>query len=383
MFFLRKEQPIPSPHIHDVTSSYKGTARTLLRKEPPMKTSLSINHEGYVRQLVKLAAFTFLATPAFAQTYTIADLGTLGTNSNGSYSVAYCINGSGQVAGESSAPSSQMSDPAFLYSNGQLINIGTLGGESGQPRGINTSGQIAGYSTLATGSYRAFLYTGGQMIDIGTLGADYSVAYALNDSGQVVGNSAHLGGQDHAFLYSNGQMTDLGTLGGDTSNAYGINNLGVIVGYSYNSSGDFLGFIYQNGTMTPLGTLGGSWSIAYAINDQNQIAGQAYTRGNRAAHAFRLSDGQMVDLGSLGGSSSWGLAINNSGTVVGFATTRRNDYHAFVSTNGGRMQDLNRLIPPNTGWVLGEANGINDVGQIAGSGTIRGRTHAFLLTPVQ
>ena len=135
--------------------------------------------------------------------------------------------------------------------------------------------------------------------------------------------------------------------------------------------------------MTPLGTLGGSWSIAYAINDNNQIAGQAYTRGNRAAHAFRLSDGQMVDLGSLGGSSSWGLAINNSGAVVGFATTRANEYHAFISTNGGRMQDLNRLIPRNSGWVLGQANGINDAGQIVGYGTIRGQTHAFLLTPAE
>ena len=155
----------------------------------------------------------------------------------------------------------------------------------------------------------------------------------------------------------------------------------MIVGYAYNAAGDFLGFTYQNGTMTPLGTLGGSWSIAYAINDQNQIAGQAYTRGNRAAHAFRLTDGQMVDLGSLGGSGSWGLAINNSGTVVGFATTRVNEYHAFVSTNGARMQDLNRLIPANSGWVLGQANGINDAGQIVGYGTIRGQTHAFLLTP--
>ncbi|PYL09936.1 MAG: HAF repeat-containing protein [Verrucomicrobia bacterium] len=383
--FVRKEQfamlPIFLPHLHDTASSYNGTAPTLLRKELPMRTNLSINYESYVRQLVKLAAFILLATPAFAQTYTITDLGTLG--GNGNYSVAYCINGSGQVSGASSAPSNQMSDPAFLYSNGQMINIGTLGGESALGRGINTSGQIAGYSTLATGAYHAFLYTGGQMMDIGTLGADYAVAYALNDAGQVVGNSAHLGGQDHAFLYSNGQMTDLGTLGGDTSNAYGINNLGVIAGYSYNASGNFLGFIYQNGTMTPIGTLGGSWSIAYAINDQNQIAGQAYTRGNRAAHAFRLSDGQMVDLGSLGGSSSWGLAINNSGTVVGFATTRRNEYHAFVSTNGARMQDLNKLIPRYTGWILGQANGINDAGQIAGFGTIRGQTHAFLLTPVQ
>src|SRR5215467_14106024 len=128
-----------------------------------MKTTSPINHYSYLRQLATLAALMFVATPVFAQTYTVTDLGTLGSNSLGNYSVAFCINNSGQVAGESSAPSSQMSDPAFLYSNGQLTNIGTLGGETAQPRGINTSGQIAGYSTLASGSYRAFLYTGGQM----------------------------------------------------------------------------------------------------------------------------------------------------------------------------------------------------------------------------
>jgi len=62
-----------------------------------MKTSFFINRESYVRQLVKLAAFTLLATPAFAQTYTVTDLGTFGPNSNGNYSVAFCINSSGQV----------------------------------------------------------------------------------------------------------------------------------------------------------------------------------------------------------------------------------------------------------------------------------------------
>jgi probable HAF family extracellular repeat protein len=89
----------------------------------------------------------------------------------------------------------------------------------------------------------------------------------------------------------------------------------------------------------------------------------------------------MVDLGTLGGSSSWGLAINNNGTVVGYGTTRTNVYHAFISTNGAKMQDLNRLIPQRSGWVLGQANGINDAGQITGYGTIHGQTHAFLLTP--
>jgi probable HAF family extracellular repeat protein len=89
----------------------------------------------------------------------------------------------------------------------------------------------------------------------------------------------------------------------------------------------------------------------------------------------------MVDLGSLGGSSSWALSINNSGTVVGYATTRANTYHAFISTNGGRMQDLNKMISPRSGWVLLQANGINDAGQIVGDGLFHGQSHAFLLTP--
>ena len=45
------------------------------------------------------------------------------------------------------------------------------------------------------------------------------------------------------------------------------------------------------------------------------------------------------------------------------------------------MQDLNRLIPQGSGWVLGQASGINDAGQITGYGTVHGRTHAFLLIP--
>ncbi|CAN5455406.1 hypothetical protein BH18VER2_BH18VER2_11450 [soil metagenome] len=97
-----------------------------------MKTTLLSNQLSHRRQLVTLAAaLVLLATPAFAQTYTITDLGTLGTNSRGTYSQAFCINASGQVTGTSSASSSQTSAPAFLYNNGQLLNLGTLGGAFG------------------------------------------------------------------------------------------------------------------------------------------------------------------------------------------------------------------------------------------------------------
>jgi hypothetical protein len=46
------------------------------------------------------------------------------------------------------------------------------------------------------------------------------------------------------------------------------------------------------------------------------------------------------------------------------------------------MIDLNLLIDPTTGWVLNEASGINESGQIVGWGLHNGQTRAFLITPV-
>src|SRR5262245_23051187 len=134
-----------------------------------MKINLAVTLRSAFQRYVQFAGLVVALTGAAAQTYTVTDLGTLGPNSLGNYSIAYGINASGSVTGESSSSIPNMTDPAFLYSNGQLTNIGTLGGEYGQARAINSSGQIAGYSTLANGSYRAFLYSGGQMTALGTL----------------------------------------------------------------------------------------------------------------------------------------------------------------------------------------------------------------------
>ena len=75
----------------------------------------------------------------------------------------------------------------FLYSNGSMTNLGTLGGTSGIGNAINTSGQVAGYSQNASGTYRAFLSSGSNLLDIGDLGGGSAVGYGINDLGQVVG----------------------------------------------------------------------------------------------------------------------------------------------------------------------------------------------------
>ncbi len=90
----------------------------------------------------------------------------------------------------------------------------------------------------------------------------------------------------------------------------------------------------------------------------------------------------MYDLGTLGGHSSNALDINNKGQIVGNSHILNGDSHAFLYDSANGMLDLNDFIDPDSGWVLTIAYGINDLGQIIGSGEINGQTHAFLMTPI-
>src|SRR5438309_1197975 len=77
------------------------------------------------------------------------------------------------------------------------------------------------------------LYSNGQMRDLGTLGGDRTYGSGLNNAEQVTGYSGTSGnGPDHAFLYRSGQMIDLATLGGRDSGGLSINEAGQVVGYS-------------------------------------------------------------------------------------------------------------------------------------------------------
>ncbi|MGA7754736.1 MAG: hypothetical protein WCB05_18035 [Candidatus Sulfotelmatobacter sp.] len=325
-----------------------------------------------------------LSTVSFAQTsYSITDLGTINTSG---YSVAKGVNLTGEVTGAAGSTSTDSSE-VFLYSKGTMTNLGTLGGNSGIGNGINSSGQIAGYSVNSKNTYRAFTTSGEKLIDIGDLGGGSAVAYAINDVGQVVGSAVTSDGSNHPFLYSNGAMTDLGTLGSPDGNAWwnsaqGINNAGVVTGTSYDAQGNFFGFVWSNGKMTKMGTLGGSWSQAYAINNKGQVVGLAYTKSG-LAHGFIASCATcaLKDLGTIAGSTStvWAFGINDSGVVVG-QSTFSNTYHAFVYS-GGKMKDLNAMIPAKSGWVLINAASINASGQIVGMGTHNRQEHGYLLTP--
>lgn len=171
-----------------------------------------------------------------------------------------------------------------------------------------------------------------------------SSAKAVNDKGQVTGEISHGTQFSHAFLYSDGKMTDLGTLPDFTDS----------VGNAINGSGEITG-------------------VATRADPTDKSANPALI-----VHAFMTGAGALHDLRPLGKALYMSSGINRAGQVVGGVITLRDQDRAFVY-HDGRVTVLDELIvKAGAGWKLQEADGINDGGDIVGSGFHSGALHAFL-----
>jgi uncharacterized protein (TIGR03437 family) len=302
-----------------------------------------------------------------------------------------------------------------------ITPLGTLGGADSYAFGINTAGQVVGYAANDKGAYHAFVWQNGQMRDLGTLpNFKESFAWAINDAGQIAGTSNNLGDlQPRAFRWQNGTMTDAGTFA-----PRAINRNGEMAGTLHVKRNNVDWYehacVWRNNTLTDLGTLGGDYSYAHFLDDSGRVVGIANTANEAATHAFAWSNGTMRDLGTLGGASSQAYALN-ANAAVGYSETSAGAAHAFlyaldasgavatrtdlggatngysyayavnqrgqvVGTNGhavlwqnGGMIDLNDLLPPDSGWVLTTATGINDEGKIVGNGKFYGFPQGFVL----
>ena len=90
-----------------------------------------------------------------------------------------------------------------------MIVLGTLGGSSSQATGVNNSGEVVGFASVADGYQHAFTMLDAMMIDLGTLGGGSSYAYGVNDSGEIVGYSWLADGDQSAFLYDDGDACSI------------------------------------------------------------------------------------------------------------------------------------------------------------------------------
>jgi probable HAF family extracellular repeat protein len=349
-----------------------------------------------------LLAILLGTTWAGAQTYTITDIGVLkGDNESSGFS----INSLGEVVGCSDIKNAEgypctglvAGQHAFSWTrSGGMKNLGTLPGATVSGAiGVNDSGIVVGYSNvkgqLAT-NFKAVQWSStGSILNLGTLaGGSSSAAFQINSADEVAGDSFLSSGVVNATKWTNKKINNLGALSKAIFTAgLAINDNGYIVGesvFGYGPPFKSHGFLWNGSTMKDLGTLtGGVTSMANAINTAGAIVGQSdgtSTKGHWHAVMWSTSD-KIRDLGVLaGGNYSVAFGINDSNVVVGYGNLSNNAAHAMVWTSNAGMRDLNSLIPAGSGWVLINANAINNVGQITGYGLKRGYNHAFLLTPV-
>ncbi len=249
--------------------------------------------------------------------------------------------------------------PANSYTVVQVAAAGTTG------RDMNDAGHVVG-STLVGGHEHAFIWVNGTLTDLGTLGGDQSGAEAVNHLNQVVGWAYTADGVARAFLRSPGStMQDLGTLGGLWSRAEGINGAGQIVGCAADPDGTGRATLWQGGQAYDLGTPAGSFSSAFGISDSGEIVGY-YWDANDALRAFRWTPsvpngttGSMIPLHPGPGSAAY--AVNSAGQAVGEATNLDGSSWATLWDASGAQ-----TIPPLP-WSFGSsALGINASGTTVG-----------------
>jgi len=402
LFKSRKNRRVSKPE----TLRYARETRE--EEENDMRTAIAIVTKLSAAMVAALLLTTLLAgvppqqpgittpgspDPTVRQGYRITDLGTLG----GGTSVGFDVNDRGQVSGYSN-PTPDSCLHAFLWERGFMKDLGTLGGDCSLWPRLNLLGEVVGVADTDEGTSHAFLWKKGAMTDLGTLGGPNSGANGISLLSDVVGNSETNSidpdtGQPayHAFLWRRGVMLDLGTRGGVYSSAFAVDARGRVAGWGEVADKDpVLGYRpYRatlwvgNGKMLDLGTLGGKNSEAFKMNELGQITGDADLVGDNETHAFLWDKGIMKDLGVPSGYlDSMGWGINAQAQVCGWAFDADWNVTGFIWRDGV-MADLNELIPPDAGWWIVEARGINDWGQIAATGvrTDTGDYHALLLSP--
>jgi probable HAF family extracellular repeat protein len=124
------------------------------------------------------------------------------------------INNRGQIAGVAACAGEDLPPVRTCAVRWQAGTLTRLDDRAERATAINDRGDIIG--TLATRplSVRAFIWRQGVLTDLGTLGGTFTSAHALNDRGQVVGGSSPAPGQpEHPFLWYRATMVDLTTRG--------------------------------------------------------------------------------------------------------------------------------------------------------------------------
>ncbi|HWY81019.1 MAG TPA: hypothetical protein VNY10_03600 [Roseiarcus sp.] len=309
-----------------------------------------------------------------------------------------------------------------------MYNIVELPGlDDATPAALNDNGDVAGYAYGAIQIQGIIWYGDGSTLVLPS--NEFSVLTDIDQDGTAVGWTAQsVAGPVHAIMVQNKITVDLGafreatcinspdfgeshllcltdgagvlavdpatqstvftvSLAGYELDPAAVNNNGDIAGRSLSASNPPVSFLYRNGAVANDTPANGG---ILKLNNFGQ--GGGYT-GNPSVGPQPVCTPTIWDITGQtptptpvqllpGLNCGYVFGINDKGVAVGscsennFVETER----AFLY-DGNKTTDLNTLIDA-PGWLLREANAINNFGQIAGFGIFNGAGAAFLLTPI-
>lgn len=222
----------------------------------------------------------------------------------------------------------------FVWQNGAMRGLPTLGGTNGFATGINNRGQVVGWAETPVHDptcnapqvlqFRAVLWQPGRAParELPPFPGDStSAATAINDAGQAVGISGECDvavgrfSARHAVLWDHGRVIDIGNLGGVAWHTpMDINDSGDVVGFSDppgDEDGSFIAHAFlwtREAGMQDLGVLtGDDISEALAVNNARQVVGVSC---GAVCRAFIWQDGVMTDLNTMLASDPGGLLVS-------------------------------------------------------------------------
>ena len=260
---------------------------------------------------------------------------------------------------------------ASAFAQGTYTQINVPGASQTRCLGIDSVGDVVGYSSTTGGSINGFLLSEGIYTTINYHGLDTTL-WGINDKGQIVGQS---GG---SFVYNLNTQIFFGIKYPGTDEptyAYSINNAGVVSG-DFLYHGAYKGFELSGSTYSVVAPPGGINTYALGITGSGKIVGYADTHA-RGFIDFWYLQGKYQELVVPNASDAFVYGVSPAGnSLVGIYAPSAGTGAGFAYVD----QTLQTLLFPGAMETI--PIGINDTGEVVGYFyDTSGNTHGFTWTP--